>query len=154
MDANALIDQYLEGPKLLRQAVEGMSNEQLDARPVPGKWSTRQVVCHIADFESVYADRMKHVIAEDKPALRGGFQDQFAEHLAYDRRDLEEELRIVESVRNQIARILRTLPAEAFERVGIHSEDGPLTLRTLIERITGHIPHHVKYIEEKRNAMK
>ena len=34
-----------------------------------------------------------------------------------------------------------------------HSEDGPITLRTLLERITNHIPHHVQFIEEKRRAM-
>ena len=35
-----LIDDYLAGPQLLRQAVAGMSPEQLLARPVRGKWST------------------------------------------------------------------------------------------------------------------
>lgn len=49
-----------------------MSDEQLDAAPNPGKWSTRQVVCHIADFEPVYADRMKRVIAISEPTFCGG----------------------------------------------------------------------------------
>ena len=56
-----LIVQYLAGPQLIRQAVFGMTDEQLDAAPIAGKWSTRQVVCHIADFEPVYADRMKRI---------------------------------------------------------------------------------------------
>ena len=59
-----LIDDYLAGPQLLRQAVAGMSPEQLLARPVRGKWSTLEVICHLADFEIVYADRIKRVIAE------------------------------------------------------------------------------------------
>ena len=52
------IDDYLSGPALLRQAVAGMTQEQLVARPVPGKWSTLEVICHLADFEIVYADRI------------------------------------------------------------------------------------------------
>jgi quinol monooxygenase YgiN/uncharacterized damage-inducible protein DinB len=153
MEFSQLLEQYAAGPAELRAAVAGMTDEQLRAAPVPGKWSTLQVVCHIADFEPVYADRMKRVIAEDQPPLRGGDPDVFAAKLAYDARSVDEELAVIESVRRHTARILRTLPAEAFERTGIHSADGPLTLATLLKRITNHIPHHVKFIAEKRAAL-
>jgi uncharacterized damage-inducible protein DinB len=62
--------------------VAGLSDEQLDAVPIPGKWSIRLVVCHIADFELVYADRMKRVIAETQPTFFGGDPDTFAAGLA------------------------------------------------------------------------
>lgn len=153
METTKLIDEYAAGPRKLREAVAGMTPAQIDAAPVPDKWSTRQVICHLADFEPVYAGRMKHVIAEEQPTFAGGFHQQFAEHLLYDQRNIEEELRLIEAVRSQMARILRTLPIEAFERTGIHSVEGPMTLRTLLERITNHIPHHVRFIEEKKAAL-
>ena len=78
-----LTDDYLAGPQLLRQAVAGMSPEQFVARPIPGKWSTLEVICHLADFEIVYTDRIKRVIAEDQPTLFGGDPDLFAARLAY-----------------------------------------------------------------------
>ncbi len=59
MDHSALIDAYLAGPQQLCDAIAGMTDEQINAAPVPGKWSTRQVICHIADFEPVYVDRIK-----------------------------------------------------------------------------------------------
>ena len=31
--------------------------------------------------------------------------------------------------------------------------DGPLTLETLLRRITGHIPHHIRFILEKRQLL-
>ena len=49
-----LIAEYLAGPQKLRAAVTRMTAEQIDATPIPGKWSTKQVICHIADFEPVY----------------------------------------------------------------------------------------------------
>jgi len=58
MNHDALIEQYLAGAGLLRRAVAGMTREQLLARPIPGKWSTQEVVCHLADYEPIYADRM------------------------------------------------------------------------------------------------
>ncbi len=153
MEIDQLIDEYAAGPQKLRDAIAGMTPEQIDAAPVPGKWSTRQVICHLADFEPVYADRMKHVIAEDEPTFPGGFDRQFAEHLAYDKRDIEEELTMIEVTRSQMVRILRSLPSEGFERTGIHSVRGPMTLRALLEAITNHIPHHIRFIEVKKQAM-
>jgi len=147
------IADYLAGPKLLRDAIAGMTEQELNAAPIPGKWSTRQVVCHIADFEPVYADRMKRVIAEENPPLQGGDPDVFAAKLAYEERNIEDELNLIDSVRRHVAAILKTLPAETFQRTGRHSRDGDLTLETLLKRITGHIPHHVKFIEEKKQAM-
>jgi hypothetical protein len=148
-----LIDEYLKGPQLLRDAVAGMSREQLTARPIPGKWSTLEVVAHLADFEPVYGDRMKRILAEDEPTLFGGDPDRFAAKLAYHDRDLETELCLIDCVRRQMATILRTVPDADFQRVGRHSEAGPLTLRTFLERITGHIPHHLPFIVEKRQAL-
>jgi uncharacterized damage-inducible protein DinB len=148
-----MIESYLAGPAALRKAVAGMSREQEQARPVAGKWSTLEVVCHIADFDPILADRMKRVIALDKPQLVGADENQFAAALAYHNRDVEEELTIIEKTRAQLARILRTLPAEALNRVGIHNERGPLTLEQMLTTTTNHITHHVKFIQEKRKAL-
>jgi uncharacterized damage-inducible protein DinB len=148
-----LIDDYLAGPGSLRQAVSGMSRAQLTARPVSGKWSTLEVVCHLADFEPILADRMKRVIAEERPALLGADETRFATALAYHERDLEEELTLIEKTRQQMARILRTLPETALQRVGVHNQRGPRTLEQLLSTAANHIPHHVKFIQEKRQAL-
>ena len=148
-----LIETYLTGVQALRRVVSGMSHGQLVARPVPGKWSTLEVVCHLTDFEPIFADRMKRVIAEDNPQLLGADENRFAAALAYQRRDLEEELVLVERTRSQMARILHALPDGAWQRVGTHSERGPLTLERLLAAAANHIPHHVRFIEEKRRAL-
>ena len=133
METKTLIDNYLDGPQLLRKAVAGMSQEQLVARPIPRKWSTLEVICHLADFEIVYADRIKRVIAENDPTLFGGDPDGFAARLAYHQRNAEEELKFTELIRKQVARILRTLKQEDFQRRGIHSEAAKLPEATATE---------------------
>ena len=64
MNYEVLISNYLAGPEILRRSISGMSDEQIDASPIPFKWSTREVVLHIADSDLIYADHMKRVIAE------------------------------------------------------------------------------------------
>ena len=46
-----LISAYEQGTLELRSAVAGMTGEQILARPIPGKWSTQEVVSHLADTE-------------------------------------------------------------------------------------------------------
>ncbi|MBM3994321.1 MAG: DUF664 domain-containing protein [Planctomycetes bacterium] len=149
----ALVEQYLAGPKQLRAGVAGMSREQLLARPITGKWSTLEVVAHLADFEPILADRMKRVIAEDKPTLVGADEQKFTANLFYHDRDVQEELTIIEATRSQLARILRKLPDAALQRVGNHTERGPRTLEQLLKGAIDHLPHHLKFVTEKRAAL-
>src|SRR4051812_34600586 len=85
----SLLENFLDGPRQLREAVRGMSREHLTARPVPGKWSTLEVVCHIADFEPIMADRIKRIIALDRPTLIGADENRFVSTLAYHDRDID-----------------------------------------------------------------
>jgi uncharacterized damage-inducible protein DinB len=148
-----LIDAYLAGPQTLRQAVAGMSREQLVSRPVAGKWSTLEVVCHLVDSDQAWIHRMKRVIAEDRPLHIGYDERRFAAALAYQERNLEEELAIFELMRRQMGHILRTLPAEGWARDGVHNESGLLTLQQHLQVEVDHVPHHVKFITEKRRAL-
>jgi hypothetical protein len=147
------IESYARGPAQLRRAVAGLTREQVLARPVPGKWSTLEVVAHLAEFEPIMAERMKRVITHERPLLLAADENLFAAGLAYHDRDLEEELRIIELTRSQMVRVLRSLPAEAFARVGVHSEKGERTLEQLLMVATNHIPHHLPFIAEKRKAL-
>ena len=155
-EISKLIEDYLAGPTTLRKAVAGMTREQVRARPVPGKWSTLEVVCHLTDMDVVYADRMKRVAAEDKPEIWNADEERYAAALAYDQRDVEEELAVLEQTRKHVARILRALPAEAFARTATHRGPNGSETRTLekyLSLIVGHIPHHTKFIQEKRRAL-
>lgn len=58
-----------------------------------------------------------------------------------------------DAIRAHLQPILQSCDADAFQRTGVHSLDGSMTLLTLLERITAHIPHHIAFIEEKLQAM-
>ncbi|QVL30371.1 DinB family protein [Telmatocola sphagniphila] len=149
-----LIQQYHSGIDVLRKAVSGMTREQLLAHPIPGKWSTLEVVAHISDFESILADRMKRIIALERPLLLVADENLFVTKLAYQERDLNEELELIAVTRKQMGRILNTVkPSEATNRAGVHSLKGLVTLEAVLSSAANHIPHHVPFIAEKRKAL-
>ncbi|TWT88951.1 putative metal-dependent hydrolase YfiT [Pseudobythopirellula maris] len=150
---DSLLEEYLAGPQLLAEAVAGMSGDQLTARPVEGRWSTLEVVCHLVDSDAVHACRMKWVIAECGPPLPNSDETRWIERLPCHARSAAEEIELLSLQRRQMARILHATPPEAFARTGNHSEEGAVTLATLLERAVRHLPHHLPFIAEKRAAL-
>jgi uncharacterized damage-inducible protein DinB len=147
------IAEYRRGVQVLRDAVAGLTLEQARARPVPGKWSTLEVVSHLADFEPIYVDRMKRIIAMEKPLLMGADENSFVKSLFPNDRDLAEELQMVEITRLSFAKILDRLTPAQFQRVGVHSERGLTTLDEILKLEIGHLEHHVSFIAAKRKAL-
>ena len=117
-----LIAAYLDSFRGSAASSPALGPEQLRARPVPGKWSTLDVVCHLVDSEQAWCHRMKRVIAEDRPLLIGYDESRFTAALDYSQSDLEEELALLEGMRRQMARTLRAQPESAWSRTGVHSE--------------------------------
>jgi len=147
------IDAYLDSLARLRLVVADLTPEQLRARPVQGKWSTLEVVCHLVDSEQAWCHRMKRVIVEDRPLLIGYDESRFTATLPYHQGDLEEELTLLEVMRRQMARILRGLPEAAWSRSAIHNERGLMTLEQMLQAEVEHIPHHITHIIEKRKSL-
>lgn len=148
-----LIERYRGGQRLLEQALENLDDAHLDARPVPGKLSTREVLAHIADCEQFCADRMKRTIAMERPLLMGADGWLYPEALHYGNRDVRLELRLIEVTRAQMAHDLEVLDAGEWSRTAVHSETGLVTLRQLLLHAIRHLEWHVETILEKRAAM-
>jgi hypothetical protein len=154
MDQKALIDQFEAGGGKPKAAIAGLSREDLLAVPVPGMWSIQQVIVHLQDSEAVAIDRMKRVIAEAKPPLLMGYdENQYTANLSYDQQSAVDAAEMVELGRRQFTKVLRKLPAAAWDRFGIHSERGKLTLSQLLESFTHHLEHHLKFVYEKRSKL-
>jgi len=80
-ERKTLITQYNDGYRVVAEALAGATDEQLDARPAPGKWTAREVVHHLADSEMTAASRLRLLVATDRPQILGYDQDQFAQRL-------------------------------------------------------------------------
>jgi len=151
--ADDLIAAYSQGIDDLKTAVEGMSCEQVLARPIPGKWSTLEVVSHLADTEIYFTDRIERTLAIERPLLIAVDERPYPERLNYQEFDLAEQLDLFTALRRHAARILRKQPPKAWERRAIHTETGLVTVRQLVLQPIRHVNHHLRFIAEKRAAL-
>src|SRR5882757_9263436 len=106
----ALVAAYEREIEDLRTAVAGMTAEQLLSRPIPGKWSTLEVVAHLADTEIYYTDRIERTIALERPLLIGVDERLYPERLNYQAFDLAEQLDLFTALRRHGTRFLRLQP--------------------------------------------
>ena len=66
-----LIAQYRDGYAAIAEALLKITPEELDARPAPNKWTTREIIHHLADSETTSAVRLRRLLAEDQPRDSG-----------------------------------------------------------------------------------
>jgi hypothetical protein len=148
------LERFRRGPELLATVLTGAAGEEIDFAPAPGKWTIRQIMAHLADAELVGAHRFRAVIAEENPALTAFDQDAWMRNLDYARRKPTQSLETFRRLRAESYELLTGLPESAFERKGLHSEDGPMTLRRLLEGYASHAESHALQLQAIRAEYK
>jgi hypothetical protein len=148
-----LVEQYKEGYRVVSEALVGATDDELDARPGPGKWSAREVVHHLADSEMTSALRLRTLIAIDNPKIYGYDQDQFARRLYYDR-PLEASLDAFKAARRSTAEILDRLTEAEWQREGTHTEHGRYDVARWLEIYAGHAHQHATQIRVALDSAK
>ncbi|HTQ39698.1 MAG TPA: DinB family protein [Pirellulales bacterium] len=148
-----LIERYAAEADDLGKSIAGLSQDDLNAFPVPGTWSIQQIVLHMLDSDLIAADRMKRVIAEDNPLLLGYDESKFAQRLHCDKLDPHLACEVFAKNRRLMAEILHRCSDADFQRTGIHSERGKITLLDLVNTYTQHLQHHLKFVREKRKLL-
>src|SRR5438093_10612296 len=127
-----LIDQYKDGYRVVAEALVGATDQELDERPAPGRWSARDVVHHLGDSEMIAAVRFRLLLATASPQIVGFDQDEFARKLHYDR-PTEASLDLFKASRRTTAELMDRMTEAEWAREGTHSEHGRYSLTRWLE---------------------
>lgn len=139
-----------EAPDRLREAVDELSEEQLDTPYREGGWTVRQVVHHLPDSHLNGYVRMKWALTEDEPAIKTYDQEAWAELPDARTAPVEVSLALYEAVHDRWLELLQALDADAFSRTCVHPAGSEPTLDTLLCLYAWHARHHTAQITELR----
>lgn len=148
------LERFRRGPELLAVTLTGVHGDEIDFTTAPGKWSIRQLTAHLADTELVAAHRMRQVIAEDQPKLMAFDQEAWAQNLDYARRTPKQSLDTLRRLRAENYELLKALPESAFERTGLHSQRGSVTLEQMLTTFANHVESHARQMQAIREEYK
>ncbi len=142
-----------ETPDRLRKLLRDLTEKQLETKPAPGKWCIKEIVAHLADGEVIVGSRYRFIAAHDRPPLPSTNQDAFAARLGpmnAKAADLADDFAMARAVN---LGLLERLPEEAWDRVGVHSERGEESIRTIVAIYAGHDRNHLAQIETIRTGL-
>lgn len=144
------LDELAAFPGFLKQAVAGLSQEQLDTPYRTGGWTPRQVVHHLADSHMNSYMRFRHALTEDAPVIKPYDEARWAELTDAKSGPADLSLGILEHLHARWVLLLRGFSDIEFARVFRHPERGEARLDTMLGLYAWHGRHHLAQIENLR----
>ena len=142
----ALLDRYRDGAAEFAAAVAGVTASELDAHPVEGEWSIREIAHHLADGELTSAVRLRRLIAEDDAAILGYYERTFTDRLHATERSISSSVEAAAAARSSTLSILERLTDDEWQRTGTHSESGAYGVERWLEIYAEHPWEHADQV--------
>ena len=152
-DRAANLRTIAELPTNVNKAVDGLTEEQIDAEYRPGGWTVRQTVHHIADSHMNSQIRFKLALTEDEaPTIRPYYEDRWAE-LNDSKLPVDVSLKLIDAIHTRWSALLASMSDADFAKKFIHPETGEWTLDRALALYAWHSKHHTAHITRLRDRM-
>jgi hypothetical protein len=142
-DARAVIGQTAEQ---LKELIGRLGTEARKRPWAPGKWSAREIACHLADTEIAFAFRLRQALAEPHHTIQPFDQDAWSR--PYSNLRVEDAVETFAALRRWNLALIDSLGEEAYSKPVLHPERGEMTFRTIIETMGGHDRNHLAQLEK------
>ena len=131
----------------LDRLLSGVPSAELKKRATPHKWSPAEVLAHLAEAEITSTWRYRQMLEHDGCSLPGFGQELWAKLGRYPERDPQESFQLFRLLRQTNLDMFDNLSAEDWQRHGVHTERGEMTVRDLAVQIAGHDINHVAQLK-------
>ena len=150
-ERGAALEALAAAPSLLRDAVSGLSDNQLDTPYRPGGWTVKQVVHHVPDSHMNAYTRFKLALTEDVPTIKTYEEAAWAELPDSQKVPIEVSLDLLDALHLRWLALLRSMDDTQFKRQLRHPEHGRvLSLEQMLGLYAWHGRHHVAHITSLR----
>ncbi len=143
------IETLRQAPGLLRAAVSGLSDAQVDTPYREGGWTVRQVVHHLADSHANSFIRFKLALTEDCPTVKTYNEAAWA-MLADSQGPIEDSLVLFDGLHKRWVALLEAMTEEDFQKEFNHPAMGRQSLARSLALYAWHARHHTAHITNLR----
>jgi hypothetical protein len=153
-EISQLLEKYISAYPKIKGIVDKLTDEEINFIPSVNKWSIRQILHHLCDTEMMTTTRVFRILTEDNPPLQAYDQNKWALELGYGKLDPQVAILTFGLLRQRIYQLYMTLPDSAWQRKGIHSERGEITLFDILKTYAKHGESHLEQINKNLTAYK
>jgi Mycothiol maleylpyruvate isomerase N-terminal domain. len=134
------------GPIILQRLYALLPEDQLDLSLEEGRFTPRQVIAHLADWEPIMRQRIATACTQPGATIEAYDEVAMAAERGYSLRDPIEQLEAFQRERGITAAYLRSLEGEVWSNTVRHPERGEQTTEDLANLLLGHDLYHIEQI--------
>ena len=144
-----ILEELAGFPDDLRRLVFSAHDEDDLYRPgSDGGWGIVEVLPHLRDWEEIYFERARRIVQEDEPELPGYDDALWPIERDYRGQDPREVFDEFANLRREHVEFLLELAPDDWERAGIHSLYGKITLGWMEDYVCDHDSEHLDQARE------
>lgn len=134
-------------PGRLVRLIEGQRRRALARRPAPGKWSTIEIVAHLADAELAFGWRIRSMLASPGVPLAWWDEHLWSQKCVYARVPVRDSVATFGALRSSNLGLLRRVPQSVHAAAyGVHDRRGRQSVREFVVMEAAHDLNHLSQI--------
>ncbi|HEY6448244.1 MAG TPA: DinB family protein [Acidobacteriaceae bacterium] len=129
----------------LRDLSQAIGPEKISSAAAPGKWSPREILCHLADCEIAFGFRLRQTLAEDSHVIQPFDQEKWA--ATYANLTAGKALAAFAALREWNLLLIEGALEDFAGKAVTHPERGTMTFATIVDTMAGHDLNHIGQLE-------
>lgn len=130
-------------PKVVSQFLERIPEDRMDVPTHPDRFSPREVIAHLADWEPIFVVRMQQTLDHPGSTIMGIDEGEMAIRNGYSTSNWQEQLAIFVAEREKTIAYIQALSPEQLRIEAVHNEKGPLAVEDHANMLLGHDLYHI-----------
>lgn len=130
----------------LRETVDSLDDEALNAKYRAGSWTVRQLVHHIADSQLNMYQRLKLALTDNNPTVPAFIQDEWV-MLPDNDLPIESSIKMLEGMNERIVAIANNLNEDQLVQTFTLKDSGEITVAEKVAKLSWHEEHHLAHIK-------
>jgi uncharacterized damage-inducible protein DinB len=129
--------------KSLISMIDGLTDELIRLKVIPGKWSVFENIVHLQTYQHVFCDRVKKMVNENNPAFPRYMADTDPLFLDNCSRTTREIMGDMITTRKEMSNGRFSIKEEHLEKTGTHPVFGTMTIAQWLNFFLLHEAHHL-----------
>ncbi len=131
-------------PSALERIVHAVPPELWDARTEDNRFSLREAIAHLADWEPIFRSRIESALQNPGKSIPVFDESQRAIELRYSESDPREQLDRFHKERMTTLRVIEL--ASDLAAACVHPENGEMTVAEIAHCLLGHDLYHIEHL--------
>lgn len=143
-----LMDALISSNQVMLQVVRAILESQGTYRYAEGKWSIKELLCHVIDAERIFAYRALRFARNDKTPLAGFEENDYAPQANANGRTIKQIADEMERLRATTIDLYSSFTGDMLLRVGA-ANNTSISVLNLGYIVAGHETHHRIVLEQR-----